>query len=162
MSLQDCRLAAKQVDTPRGLSLRWPMNVSQEGPQECGHGSVMGGRQTRRTMSLSMEMPKAKELAERSAGSPMMDFRSLWRQWHGWFLWLVPLDRAYSCVSMKTVCGISVPEGSMEVQQGRRFQHNCRTDQAGRPHEQGADSCDETIGGPKIRRSLMDRFKISS
>ena len=43
----------------------------------------------------------------------------------------------------------------MEVQQGRRFQHNCRTDQAGRPHEQGADSCDETIGGPKIRRSLM-------
>jgi hypothetical protein len=49
----------------------------------------------------------------------------------------------------------SILEGSVEVQQGGRFQHNCRTNQAGRPHEQSAKSCDETIGCPKIRRSLM-------
>ena len=50
---------------------------------------------------------------------------------------------------------LSVFEGTVEVQQGRWFQHNCRTDQAGRPHKQGAQSCDETIGCPEIRRSLV-------
>ena len=42
----------------------------------------------------------------------------------------------------------------MEVQQGRGFQYDCRTDQTGRPHEQGAQSCDETIRCPEIRGSL--------
>ena len=42
----------------------------------------------------------------------------------------------------------------MEVQQSRGSQYDCRTAQTGRPQEQGAQSCDETIGCLEIRGSL--------
>jgi hypothetical protein len=48
-----------------------------------------------------------------------------------------------------------VYESFVEVQQGRGSQYDCRTAQTRRPHEQGAQSCDETIGCPEIRRSLV-------
>jgi len=42
----------------------------------------------------------------------------------------------------------------VEVQQSRGSQYDCRTAQTGRPQEQGAQSCDETIGCLEIRGSL--------
>jgi hypothetical protein len=49
---------------------------------------------------------------------------------------------------------LSVPQGLVEAQEGRRLQNDGRTDQAGRPHQQSAPTGDEAIREPETGSTL--------
>jgi hypothetical protein len=154
VSPKDCRLAAKQIDTPETV-----LEVADEGQPGRGaamwHGAVMYGQDAPNQVFINGDA--------KSQGNLLSDPRAA-PEWIVIFCAGDGVDDVFCgsfwpglapALRRKQYAVLSVFEGSVEVQQGGRSQHNCRTNQACRPHEQRAKSSDETIECPKIRRSLM-------
>jgi hypothetical protein len=106
-------------------------------------------KDTGRTISLSRGIPKARATCWAIRGQPHEGFRLL--------VSTIGIDECFGrsfgpgispVFWAEKSAVLSVSEGFVEVPQGEWFQYDSGADQTGRVHEQGAQSCDETIPCP--------------
>ena len=153
MSPQRRRLAAKQVDTPEAV-----LHVTQESEPGWAAGvsnwSEVIGQDASDNVFIDGDTEGQCNLLGDSRSTPggiaLFHFDNGVDEFSGRSLrtGLVPE------FCRKEYAVLSLDQSPVKAQKGRWFQCDCRTNQARRTHEQGAQSCDETIGCPQIRCPL--------